>query len=151
MFFLRKPAFFSPGFAIKVNYGQLLFLLVQWYNCDLSPANRPVKRLFYGQNYGIYDVNTANCGKKKEILKMSIRWVKNIVIDGTKSMIEVQIGDRRIGDKCYTRLNTETESWFTNRSDNREDIIAQGIDILRKRLEGKQVTYPDGRQFDWSY
>jgi hypothetical protein len=82
---------------------------------------------------------------------MSIRWVKNIIIDGTKSMIEVQIGDRRIGDKCYTRLNTETESWFQNRSDNREDIIAQGIDILRKRLEGKKVTYPDGRPFDWSY
>jgi hypothetical protein len=66
-------------------------------------------------------------------------------------MIEVQIGDRRIGDKCYTRLNTETESWFQNRSANREDIIAQGIDILRKRLEGKKVTYPDGRPFDWSY
>jgi hypothetical protein len=82
---------------------------------------------------------------------MSIRWVKNIIIDGTKSMIEVQIGDRRIGDKCYTRLNTETESWFQNRSDNREDIIAQGIDILRKRLKGKKVTYPDGRPFDWSY
>ena len=82
---------------------------------------------------------------------MSIRWVKNIIIDGTKSMIEVQIGDRRIGDKCYTRLNTETESWFQNRSDNREDIIAQGIDLLRKRLEGRKITYPDGRPFDWSY
>jgi hypothetical protein len=82
---------------------------------------------------------------------MSIRWVKNIIIEGTKSMIEVQIGDRRIGDKCYTRLNTELESWFQNRSDNREDIIAQGIDILRKRLEGKKVTYPDGRPFDWSF
>ena len=82
---------------------------------------------------------------------MSIRWVKNIIFDGTKSMIEVQIGDRRIGDKCYTRLNTETESWFQNRSDNREDIIAQGIDLLRKRLEGRKITYPDGRPFDWSY
>jgi hypothetical protein len=82
---------------------------------------------------------------------MSIRWVKNIIIEGTKSMIEVQIGDRRIGDKCYTRLNSELESWFQNQSDNREDIIAQGIDILRKRLEGKMVTYPDGRPFDWSF
>jgi hypothetical protein len=82
---------------------------------------------------------------------MSIRWIKNIIVDGAKSMIEVQIGDRRIGDKCYTRLNTETESWFQNRSDNREEIIAQGIDILSKRLERKKVTYPDGRPFDWSY
>ena len=82
---------------------------------------------------------------------MSIRWVQNILIDKEKSMIEVQIGDRRIGDKCYTRINTELERWFQNVSDNREDIIAQGIDILKKRLEGRTVAYPDGRPFDWSY
>jgi hypothetical protein len=82
---------------------------------------------------------------------MSIRWVQNIIVDGVKSMVEVQIGDRRIGDKCYTRVNNETERWFQNESDMREDIIAQGVELLKKRLEGKKITYPDGRPFDWSY
>jgi hypothetical protein len=82
---------------------------------------------------------------------MSIRWVQNIIVDGVKSMVEVQIGDRRIGDKCYIRVNNETERWFQNESDMREDIIAQGVELLKKRLEGKKITYPDGRPFDWSY
>ena len=32
---------------------------------------------------------------------------------------------------------------------NVNKLIAQGIDILKRRLEGKQVTYPDGRDYDW--
>ena len=82
---------------------------------------------------------------------MSIRWVKNVVIDGKKSAIEVQIGDRRIGDKCYARIDKELESWFDSRSNNRDDIIAQGIDLLQERLKGRTVSYPDGRDFDWSF
>ncbi|MBN1128428.1 MAG: hypothetical protein JXA71_05545 [Chitinispirillaceae bacterium] len=81
---------------------------------------------------------------------MSIRWVKNIVIDGVKSMVEIQIGDRRIGDKCYTRINTETEVWFETKFDKRDKIIEQGRDLLKKRLEGRKLTYPDGTAFDWS-
>jgi hypothetical protein len=81
---------------------------------------------------------------------MSIRWIKNVLIDGEKSTIEIQIGDRRIGDKCYIRINKETEAWFHNLSDTRADIIAQGVELLKKRLEGKAVTYPDGKAFDWS-
>jgi hypothetical protein len=80
---------------------------------------------------------------------MSIRWIRNIIIDGTKSTIEVQIGDKRIGDKCYTRVNDELEQWFENICDTRNDIIAQGMDILKKHLESKKVTYPDGRPYDW--
>lgn len=80
---------------------------------------------------------------------MSIRWVKNVIIDGRKSTVEVQIGARRIGDKCYTRIGTETESWFDTDSDDRDAIIAEGIAILKRRLEGKTVTYPDRRKFDW--
>jgi hypothetical protein len=82
---------------------------------------------------------------------MSIRWVKNVVIDGKKSAIEVQIGDKRFGDKCYVRVDTGQESWFDSRSNNRDDIVAQGIDLLRERLKGKKVSYPDGREFDWSF
>lgn len=80
---------------------------------------------------------------------MSIRWIKNVLIDGEKSTIEIQIGSRKIGDKCYTRINDEIEVWFENIYDTRNDIIAQGLDILRKRLEKKQITYPDGREYDW--
>jgi len=81
---------------------------------------------------------------------MSIRWLKNVIIDGEKSTIEVQIGDRKIGDKCYTRINQELEVWFENISETRGDIIAQGIDILKMRLDGKNVTNPDGTTYEWN-
>lgn len=80
---------------------------------------------------------------------MSIRWVKNVTVDGRKTTVEVQIGARRIGDKCYTRVGNETEVWFDTKSDDRDEIIAEGIAILKPKLEGKTVTYPDGRMFDW--
>ncbi len=80
---------------------------------------------------------------------MSIRWIKNVFIDGQKSTLEIQIGDKRIGDKCYTRINDEVESWFDNRHDTRNDIIEQGIEILRNRLQNRAVTYPDGKKYDW--
>jgi hypothetical protein len=80
---------------------------------------------------------------------MSIRWVKNVVIDGSKSIIEIQLGDRVIGDKCYTRIGTEVEKWFDNISDSREDVIAQGLDILKHRCGSATVIYPDGRPYDW--
>jgi hypothetical protein len=80
---------------------------------------------------------------------MSIRWLRNVVIDGNKSTVEVQIGDRHIGDKCYTRINEEVEVWFDNYYETRGDIIAQGIEILRSRLAGKNITYPNGQPYDW--
>lgn len=80
---------------------------------------------------------------------MSIRWVKNVIVDGQKSTVEVQIGAKRIGDKCYTRSGTETEEWFSTSSEDRDTILAEGIKILKHRLEGKTMTYPDGRKFDW--
>jgi hypothetical protein len=80
---------------------------------------------------------------------MSLRWIRNVIIDGEKCTIEIQVGDKKIGDKCYTRINTEVEQWFENNFDTRNDIITQGIDILKKRLESKQINYPDGRKYDW--
>ena len=80
---------------------------------------------------------------------MSIRWLRNVLIDGEKSTIEIQIGDRRIGDKCYTRINEELEVWFENIYTTRSDIIAQGVDILKKRLANKNITFPDGNPYDW--
>jgi hypothetical protein len=82
-------------------------------------------------------------------LPMSIRWIKNVVVDGARSVLEIQLGDRKIGDKCYTRIGTEVEKWFDNLSETREDVIAQGLDILKRRCSGKSVAYPDGRPYDW--
>ncbi|MGD9202505.1 MAG: hypothetical protein PVI26_13160 [Chitinispirillia bacterium] len=80
---------------------------------------------------------------------MSIKWIRNIVIDDEKTTIEIQIGNRKIGDKCYTRISNEIEVYFNNIYDTRDDIVAQGLDILKRRLEGKKVTYPDGREYNW--
>jgi hypothetical protein len=80
---------------------------------------------------------------------MAIRWMKNVIIDNVKSTIEIQLGDRKLGDKCYTRVNNEIEQWFENLSDTRDDIIAQGLDILKQRLEGKTVTAPNEEAYDW--
>lgn len=80
---------------------------------------------------------------------MSIRWIKNVVIDGEKSTLEIQLGDKKIGDKCYTRISNDVESYFNNISETRDEIISEGVDILKKKLEGKKVAYPDGRDYDW--
>jgi hypothetical protein len=80
---------------------------------------------------------------------MAVRWMKNLMIDGSKSTIEIQLGDRKLGDKCYTRVNNEIERWFENFSDLRDDILAQGLDILKQRLEDKSVTYQNGTPYDW--
>ena len=80
---------------------------------------------------------------------MSIRWIKNVVLDGEKSTLEIQLGDKKIGDKCYTRISNDVESYFNNISETRDEIISEGVDILKKKLEGKKVTYPDGRDYDW--
>lgn len=80
---------------------------------------------------------------------MSIRWIRNVLIDSEKSTLEIQLGDRRIGDKCYTRVNNEVEKWFENMGTSREDIISQGVDLLKKEVEGKNIAYPDGREYDW--
>jgi hypothetical protein len=80
---------------------------------------------------------------------MAIRWMRNVVINGEKSTLEIQLGDKKMGDKCYTRISNEVEQWFANMYETRDDIIAQGLDILKKKLEARKVTYPDGTPYDW--
>jgi hypothetical protein len=80
---------------------------------------------------------------------MSIRFIRNVIIDGEKSTLEVQMGAAKIGDKCYTRIGRDIEKWFDNISDQRDDIIAQGLDILKERIGTKKITYPDGTPYDW--
>ena len=81
---------------------------------------------------------------------MSIRWIRNLIIDGEKTNIEIQLGGRRIGDKCYTRVSNEMEQYFDNMSTQRDDIVDQGLDILKRRLGGRTITFPDGRPYDWT-
>ncbi len=80
---------------------------------------------------------------------MSIRWMRNVLIDGEKNTIEVQMGEHHMGDKCYIRVSQEQELWFDAISGTRDQILAQGISLLRKRLAGKALTYADGKEYDW--
>jgi len=80
---------------------------------------------------------------------MSIRWIRNVVIGVDRTTLEIQLGYHQMGDKCYTRIGSETEMYFENICENREDIIAQGIDMLRQRLDGQKITYPNGSPYDW--
>jgi len=80
---------------------------------------------------------------------MSIRWIRNVVVDGKQSTLEVLLGDRAIADKCYTRVNQEEELWFRPKTDNRDAVLQQGIDILRNRLQGKNILASNGSAFPW--
>jgi hypothetical protein len=80
---------------------------------------------------------------------MSIRWIRNVVVDGRQATLEVLLGDRSIADKCYIRVNQDEEFWFRPSTDNREAILQQGIDMLKNRLAGKKVLGSNGSAFPW--
>jgi hypothetical protein len=80
---------------------------------------------------------------------MSIRWIRNVVVDGKQSTLEILLGDRSIADKCYIRMNQDDELWFRPETNNREEVLQQGIDILKHRLVGKNVLASNGSAFPW--
>lgn len=80
---------------------------------------------------------------------MSIRWIRNVQVDGKPATLEVMLGSTRIADKCYVRVNQEDEFWFHPNTDRREVILQQGIDMLKGRLQGRQVLGSDGSAFPW--
>jgi hypothetical protein len=80
---------------------------------------------------------------------VSIRWIRNVVVDGRQTTLEVLLGESRIADKCYIRVNQDEEFWFRPSSDNRHAILQQGIDMLKNRLGGKQVMGQNGSAFPW--
>lgn len=80
---------------------------------------------------------------------MAIRWIKHVMIDGQKQTLEIQMGDRFIGDKAYTRIGKETEKWFKCKADTRDGVLAEGLGVLRGRLSGKRVMGLDNSPFDW--
>lgn len=80
---------------------------------------------------------------------MSIRWIRNVAVDGKQTTLEVLLGDRNISDKCYIRVNQDEEFWFRPSSDDRRAILHQGIEILRSRMSGRKVTETNGSAFPW--
>lgn len=80
---------------------------------------------------------------------MSIRWIRNVVVDGKQTTFEVLLGEYRIADKCYVRVDQDEELWFRPASDNRHAVLRQGIDMLKSRMDGKKVTIPGGGAFPW--
>ena len=80
---------------------------------------------------------------------MSIRWIRKVVVDGRQTTLEVMLGAAKIADKCYVRVNQEDESWFHPSSEVRDAILKQGIDLLKARLQGKNVVGTNGSAFQW--
>ena len=80
---------------------------------------------------------------------MSIHWIKNVLVDSEKTTLEILLGDHEISDKCYVRINSGSEHWFTPRGESRDEIMNQGISLLKSKFKGKNVTYPNGTEFEW--
>lgn len=80
---------------------------------------------------------------------MSIRWIRSVQVDGRPTTLEVMLGATKIADKCYVRLNQDDEFWFHPATERREAILQQGIEMLKQRLKGRQVTASNGSDFLW--
>jgi hypothetical protein len=79
----------------------------------------------------------------------SIRWIRNVVVNGAKCSLEIMIGVQRIADRCYIRINQEPEMWFTPISDSRDEIVKEAMQILYQRLQGTAISNLDGTPFQW--
>jgi hypothetical protein len=80
---------------------------------------------------------------------MSIRWIRNVVLDGNQATFEVLLGDRAIADKCYVRVNQDEEYWFRPSSADRHAILEQGLELLKTKTQGRSVTDSNGSAFAW--
>lgn len=80
---------------------------------------------------------------------MSIRWIRNVKIDGEENVLEIQMGYKTIGDRCYTRIGTELEEYFVPTSEFRDEILEEGKAILKNKLSSKSITTLEGEPYDW--
>ena len=80
----------------------------------------------------------------------SIRWIHNVLIDGKPGSLEIMIGVQSIADRCYIRVNQESEFWFTAQSGNRAEIIQQGLNMLKSQLASHVVSSTDGQPYSWT-
>lgn len=80
---------------------------------------------------------------------MSIRWIRTVLLDDEPSSLEVFMGQRTIADKCYVRYDGGEEIWFTPHSDDRDKILEQGKQLLKKKLSTHTITTMAGKPFEW--
>jgi len=80
---------------------------------------------------------------------MSIRWIRNVIVDGTESTLEIQLGYKTIGDRCYVRIGNEMEEYFSPISFIRADIVEEGIALIQSKLINNTVMTPEGNIYDW--
>ncbi len=80
---------------------------------------------------------------------MSIRWIRNVVVNGEDKTIEIQLGYHRMGDRCYYRVGDGEEVYFLPPNDQRDTIVFAGLEGLQNALFDYTLTYPDGRLYDW--
>ncbi len=81
---------------------------------------------------------------------MSIRWMRNLVVDGQQTTIEVLLGANKIADKCYVRVNGQEEYWFKPSHEGRDAVLQQGIDMLKARFNGHSVQSNTGSPYSWN-
>lgn len=79
----------------------------------------------------------------------SIRWIRNVTVNGAPRALEIMIGVQHIADRCYARIDQEPEIWFAPRSESRDDVLAQGMQFLWLRLQDSDVRNLDGTPFQW--
>jgi hypothetical protein len=79
----------------------------------------------------------------------SIRWIRNVSVNGAKCTLEIMVGMQRIADRCYVRINQEPELWFVPISDSKDEVIREAMQILYQRLQGTEVLNSDGTPFQW--
>ena len=81
---------------------------------------------------------------------MSIRWIRNVEVDGKPATLEILLGWSKIADKCYIRVGDEEEYWFHHVSAERAKILLQGHSLLRRKLEGHRVQTTAGSAYAWN-
>ncbi len=67
---------------------------------------------------------------------MSIRWIRNVLVDGEEKTLEIQLGYHRIGDRCYVRVGQGIEEYFIAPVAERDTVVFVGIEELQKRWLG---------------
>ncbi len=81
---------------------------------------------------------------------MSIRWIRNVMVDGHRATLEIMLGVSKIADKCYVRIDNGRELWFTPNEDSRKTILRQGTELLQSQMQGKKILSTNGSEFTWN-
>jgi hypothetical protein len=81
---------------------------------------------------------------------MSFNWFKTVLIDNEKTVLHIFFGEKVIGDKCYVKIGEQRVNWFISFDNTRDDIVNQGINILKSKLKDKTVLSLNGDIFSWN-